>query len=131
MRRAVQSQAHSGNMLSDLPERTREAVAEGQVRGVVRTEPPERDRSGREAEAPWQISDHAITRYIQRVMRGRTVERARADLVWMLERAHFVKTLPSGMDLWRGPKPLRLRLRVDGERNLVTVLTDCDRRRQR
>jgi hypothetical protein len=54
--------------------------------------------------------------------------KARADLLWILERAHFVKKLPSGLELWRGPKPLRLRLRVDG-RALVTVIEDCDARR--
>ena len=128
MWRAVQSQTDTGHLLRAVPQRARASGAKGAVCGVVRRQPPERDRSSGEP-ASWQISDHAISRYVQRVMRGRAVDRARADLLWMLERAHFVKCLPSGLELWRGPKPLRLRLRVDG-RILVTVITDCDSREQ-
>lgn len=78
---------------------------------------------------PWSVTPHAVTRYVQRVRHGVSAAKARADLLWMMERAHFVKTLPSGLELWRGPKPLRLRLRVAG-RSLVTVIEDCDARRQ-
>jgi hypothetical protein len=58
---------------------------------------------------------------------------AKAVLLAMCQRAHPVKALPSGLWLWRGPKPLRLRLRVrdaGAVRELVTVLEDCDGRRR-
>ncbi len=116
-------------MLSAMSNGAREGHAEGAFRGVVRGKPSAGDRSRGAAPQSWQISDHAVARYIGRVMRGRPVAEARADLLWMLERAHFVKALPSGLELWRGPKPLRLRMRIDGKL-LVTVLTDCDSRQQ-
>ena len=125
MRRAIQPQADPSHVLAEVPKGAREASAESQVRGVVRKKPAECDRSRGAAPQSWQISGHAVSRYIQRVMRGRPADRARADLLWMLERAHFVKALPGGLELWRGPKPLRLRLRIK-DLVLVTVITDCD-----
>ena len=78
----------------------------------------------------WTVTPHAVRRYIERVRHGASFAKARSELIWMLERAHFVKPLLNGIELWRGPKPLRLRLRVDGRR-LVTVIEDCDARRAR
>jgi hypothetical protein len=129
MRRAIQPQADPSHVLADMPKGARATRAEGAIRVVVREQQGERDRSGRGEAPSWEVSDHAVARYIGRVMRGRPVAEARADLLWMLERAHFVKALPSGLELWRGPKPLRLRMRIDGKL-LVTVLTDCDSRQQ-
>lgn len=77
----------------------------------------------------WVISEHAADRYRERIVPGVTRRLAREHLRWHCEGAHFVKMLASGIELWRGPKPRRLRLRV--ERNgarmiLVTVIETFD-----
>lgn len=78
----------------------------------------------------WVITPHAVTRFIERVAPGMSRQRAARSLVLQCQGAHFVKTLPSGLEQWRGPKPRRLRLRVnrDGDvLELVTVLWSFDR----
>lgn len=81
---------------------------------------------------PWEITDHAVQRYIQRVRRGLPYDQAIGELVYQSHHAHFVKALPGGLELWRGPKPRRLRFRVEpagngGRPRLVTVLFTFDR----
>jgi len=77
----------------------------------------------------WSVSAHAVDRYLERVER---VPRrlATARLLAQCQRAHFVKLLPSGLELWRGPQPRRLRLRAqrseDGALTLATVLEAFD-----
>ena len=79
----------------------------------------------------WTVSEHAAKRYRDRCpgKRGISIEQAVTDLRELSARAHYVKTLDSGLELWRGGKPWRLRYRVerlaDGLR-LVTVLRGCD-----
>lgn len=78
----------------------------------------------------WTISEHATDRYVERIDRGVTRERAREELVEQCLGAHFVKLLPGGLELWRGPKPRRIRLRAErrenGEMVLATVLEAFD-----
>lgn len=81
---------------------------------------------------PWEVTDHAVQRYIERVRRGLPYDQALGEIVYQSHHAHFVKALPSGLELWRGPKPRRLRFRVDpsrdgGKPRLVTVLFAFDR----
>lgn len=82
----------------------------------------------------WFITPHAVQRYRQRV-RECSYEEALAVLVDWSERAHYVKQRNDGAELWRGPKPLRLRLvvgkREDGAPQLVTVLGGMVQRRYR
>lgn len=90
-------------------------------------------RSRTPGAARWRITDHAVRRYRER-LRGRARDdgQARGQLLAICQGAHRVKALPGGLELWRGPKPLRLRLRVrPGEpMELVTVIEDCDGRRR-
>lgn len=89
-------------------------------------------RSRSPSAARWRITDHAVRRYRERVRwRDTSNELARGQLLAICQRAHRVKDIGGGLELWRGPKPLRLRLRVrPGEpMELVTVLEDCDGRR--
>lgn len=78
----------------------------------------------------WYISEHAIDRYVERIDRGVTRRQAKAELVAQCLRAHFVKLLPGGLELWRGPKPRRIRLRAertgDGVLTLATVIEAFD-----
>lgn len=80
---------------------------------------------------PWFVTPHAVQRYRDRV-HDVSHEEALGALVDIAARAHYVRDLPSGMELWRGPRPLRLRLRVarstaPGELpQLLTVLAGCD-----
>lgn len=78
---------------------------------------------------PWLISAHAIERYCERIDRRATREQALEAMIAMAEGAHRVKALASGLALFRGPKPRRIRMRVD-ERTappmLVTVLAAHD-----
>lgn len=77
-----------------------------------------------------EITRHAVSRYIERVAPGMTPGRARGELLRHCAGAHYVKTLPGGLEQWRGPKPRRLRLRIrrDGDvAELVTVLWSFDR----
>lgn len=57
------------------------------------------------------VTPHAVRRYSERVKES-DYEAALAALIDQFRRAHFVKTRPSGVEVWRGPKPLRLRMIV-------------------
>lgn len=76
------------------------------------------------------ITSHAVARFRQRVAPWLSEAEARESLAGQLAGAHFVKLLAGGIEQWRGPKPLRLRLRVrrGAELELVTVVPDCDAR---
>lgn len=81
--------------------------------------------------ARWKITDHAVHRYRQRCPGKRNVSLAGAvsELTELSAKAHYVKTLESGLELWRCGKPWRLRFRVlrsSGPLQLVTVLRGCD-----
>lgn len=84
----------------------------------------------------WWISPHAVRRYIERCPGARRLSYGEAleRLIAASETAHFVKTRRnSGEELWRGPKPYRLRFVVcranAGLPQLVTVLRGCDANR--
>jgi hypothetical protein len=103
---------------------------------VVRRSPVGGDRESggaQTAEARWEISDHSVIRYRQRCPGKRAVSLAQAvtELTELSTKAHYVKTLESGLELWRCGKPWRLRFRVErglpGKPRLVTVLRGCDR----
>jgi len=74
---------------------------------------------------PWFVTPHAVRRYTRRYARRLDYEAARDQLVDLCARARYVRPSHGG-ELWRGPRPLRLRLvvgRGEGERRaLVTVL---------
>lgn len=76
------------------------------------------------------ITPHAVRRYIERVRAGLSYEDALARLVTITEGAHRVREIGDGVELWRGPKPERLRLRVStrgpGLPQVVTVLAEHD-----
>ena len=79
------------------------------------------------------ITPHAVARYIVRVRGDRVgYERALRELIHQVEHGHKTHDLPSGLEQWRGPKPLRIRFRVDPSAEpmpaVVTVLTDYDGR---
>jgi len=95
----------------------------GSVQALVPGEP-------REGSGPcrWQITDHAVKRFAKRIRRGLDYEQAREELEAICNGAHFVKTIAHGVEQWRGPKPLRVRLRVH-KGVLLTVIPDCDGRR--
>ena len=82
------------------------------------------------ARGPFFVTPHAVRRYIERVRPGLTYEQALGELVAMARGAHLVKELASGLELWRGPPPRRLRFRVSpgcgGLPQLVTVLEAFD-----
>lgn len=75
------------------------------------------------------ITPHAVRQYIARV-RDLSFERALGRLIDQCERAHFVKRLDSGAELWRMPRPERARFVVsrehDGAPQVVTVLKPFD-----
>lgn len=74
---------------------------------------------------PHELSTHAVARFRSRCAPHMSEPEARGYLLAQLERAHFVKTLSGGVEQWRGPKPLRLRIRVlDGV--VVTIIPCCD-----
>lgn len=76
-------------------------------------------------DGPWFITPHAVQRYIERCRPRASYEEALHELVELSRGAVRKKTLESGAELWRGPKPLRLRMVVDrgngGAPQLVTV----------
>ena len=82
---------------------------------------------------PWFMTPHAVERFRNRAgwQRASDYESALAALIDESRGAHFVKTLNTGAELWRGPKPRRLRFIVgagDGALPaLVTVLGSYDR----
>jgi len=82
------------------------------------------------AKGRWFVTPHAVRQYIARVRPGLSYERALGELIRMSEGAHFVREQRNG-ELWRGPKPRRLRFIVcrdmPGKPQLVTVLFAFDR----
>lgn len=68
-----------------------------------------------------------MRRYIERVSRVEP-ERAMAQIVAQLGRAHRVKARANGWECWRGPKPRRVRFFVEpGEpRRVVTIVGAFD-----
>ncbi len=71
------------------------------------------------------VTSHAIARFRSRIDPHMTEPEARAYLEEQWMRAHRVKTLASGVEQWRGPKPLRMRMRVH-RGALITVLPSSD-----
>jgi hypothetical protein len=78
----------------------------------------------------WFVTPHAVERYIQRFARGLTYEQALEDLIAYSGTAHYVKEWKPSIDLWKGPKPRRLRFwvgkREDGAPQLITVMGGHD-----
>lgn len=79
------------------------------------------------------VTSHAVQRYKERVpgARGLSYHQALSELIGVMKRSHRVKSLGNGLDLWRGPKPHRLRIRVAPSTagflpQVVTVLRGCD-----
>ncbi|HEX4959329.1 MAG TPA: hypothetical protein VF173_00725 [Thermoanaerobaculia bacterium] len=76
----------------------------------------------------WFVTPHAVRRYIKRFAPQATYEEALSTLIRASQEARRVKTLPTGLVLYRGPRPRRLRffLQEDVEAPslpiLVTVL---------
>jgi hypothetical protein len=84
------------------------------------------------ASGRWFITPHAVEQYRQRALRrADEYETALLELIDESKGAHFVKRLASGLELWRGPPPRRMRYLVGpGEGDLpalVTVLFAFDR----
>lgn len=81
----------------------------------------------------WFITPHAAKQFRDRAgwQRADDYESALVELIDESRAAHFVKVLDSGLELWRGPKPRRLRYIVGpGEGSLpalVTVLRSHDK----
>lgn len=84
---------------------------------------------------PWDrqrywVTEHAVQRYRERVDKRCSPGRARRILLQQMQEAHFVKVQDNGLELWRGPKPRRLRLlitRQGGVFVLESVLFAFDR----
>ena len=80
------------------------------------------------ASGRWFVTPHAVNRYRQRFAPGSPYEEALAELIRASETARRVKVLPTGLVLYRGPKPRRLRFFVQEQVGplalpaLVTVL---------
>lgn len=106
---------------------------------VVRGEPREA-QGQRGAAGRWFVTPHAIDRWIERFTprsfrEAPLTEAMRARVLgWIIdetERARFVKRLASGVELWRGPKPRRIRFLVGASSDgalpaLLTVMPACD-----
>jgi hypothetical protein len=80
----------------------------------------------------WEVTVHAVRRYIERVARV-DPERAMREIVGQLRSAHRVKTRANGWECWRGPKPRRVRFFVDAgeQRRVVTIVGAFDGMRAR
>lgn len=93
--------------------------------------PLKRRRRSRRCAGPWFVTPHAVERYIARVRPGLAYDVALWELAEQSRGAHFVKLRRDGHELWRGPKPRRLRFIVGhggGDKpQLVTVLFAFDR----
>jgi hypothetical protein len=61
------------------------------------------------ASGQWFITPHAVRRYRERFAASFTYEEALAELIRASRVARRVKVLPTGLVLYRGPKPRRLR----------------------
>jgi hypothetical protein len=80
------------------------------------------------------ITPHALARYMSRV-RSPDIgyHRALHELEYQVAHGHKTGNLPSGLEQWRGPRPLRIRFRVDTScepHAVVTVLADHDGMRE-
>jgi len=67
-------------------------------------------------DGPWFITRAALEDYAR--LTGRRAAPPRDELEQEIARAHFVKLLRSGAELWRGEKPLRLRFVVSTGRGV-------------
>lgn len=78
--------------------------------------------------APWIVTEHAITRYIERVRPRISRELARQELEAAASTAHYVGSRADGAERWRGPRPRRLRFIVEpgSPPKLITVLAGCE-----
>lgn len=72
------------------------------------------------------LTEHAIDRYLERIRPGIDRSRARNELRAIVSGAHLVKRAATGLFIWRGPKPRRLRLYVDDRGSVVTVMGAWD-----
>lgn len=82
----------------------------------------------------WFVTPHALDRYREHVRSDSPGGALLRRLLTEAEKAHFVKALDNGPQLWRGPPPRRLRFIVsvcsDGTLpSLITVRGAFDRRR--
>ena len=85
----------------------------------------------------WFVTPHAVARFRERLpaARAMTYEQALGAIIRDVDAAHFVKALDTGVQLWRGPKPWRLRYIVTSAGSpgalpvLVTVQLAFDGRR--
>lgn len=77
-------------------------------------------------DGPWFITPHAVHRYIERVDPHATYEDARAVLMSWAKVARPNRWVSDTVLQYRGPRPLRLRLRVahtkTGAPQLLTVM---------
>ena len=69
----------------------------------------------------WHITQHAIERAAERLWPALDAQDIRLRLLGMCHDAHYVKTLESGADLWRGPKPMRIRMYVRSSGDTQTL----------
>jgi hypothetical protein len=82
----------------------------------------------------WWVTPTAIHQYCELTGR-RDDESTLAEMIDVCEKAHHVRSQENGLDLYRGPRPLRLRLLVAPARRsdelpqLVQVLTSSPRGR--
>lgn len=67
---------------------------------------------------------------MERFRRGVSYRAARTELRDMIDRAHPVKRAANGLELWRGPKPRRIRFYVDDRGSVVTVMMAFDGERR-
>jgi len=136
LRSSVQSQARAPDNMrgASVPDK-KSTANKGGLRLASRSAGPKPGEVCALVSSParWEITDHAVARYRQRCPGKRAVSLAQAvsELTELSVKAHFVKMLESGLELWRGGKPWRLRFRVSrsvpGLPQLVTVLAGCDR----
>lgn len=94
---------------------------------MVPSEP--RESAGASGGQSIEITRHAIRRLISRIAPDMGEAEAHEFLVYQVARGHFVKALRGGVEQYRGPKPLRLRLRIHRGR-LITVLPSSDNWRE-
>ncbi len=81
------------------------------------------------------ITPHAVKRFIEKCGGAMDYNDALADLIELSGRAHKVKCLHEGIELWRTGRPGRLRMVVStrnaGLPQLVTVLNCHDKQNKR
>lgn len=73
----------------------------------------------------WFITPHAVRRYLQRVDGSLSYEQALGQLIHASESARYSREYEPAIELWRGPRPRRLRFivsrRLPGLPQLLTV----------